>query len=169
MSEPDDHYPDLLGPATPPERRRLVTDLDHVYAASRLPVDRDAAIARMLDERADALNRRARASQRSNPPSWLRQHRALASAAMLATAVSLGGAYAALHGRVGDVPARPLSPSSTGTASATFVMGYATAPNTGMRISLTPAVSAGEKTGTPAPTGTPISTPPRLFSPSPTS
>jgi len=164
MSAFDDHYPDLLGPQAPPERRRLVSDLDQVCAVSRLPADRDAALAAALYERAAAKNRHALARRHAMPPTWLRHHGALAAGATLAAAIFLGGACAALRGQSSGIPARPLSPTMTRTAAASLGTSHANAPTA--RVT---GIVASVTTDMPAPTGTPTATRASAFSPSPTS
>ncbi len=161
MSAFDDHYPDLLGPQAPPERQRLVTDLDQVCAISRLPADRDEALAAALHERVAARHRHMPVRHRSP---WLRHHTALAAGATLAVAIFLGGAYAALHNRSSGIPVRPLAPAMTRTAAASLGIGHVNAP--AARVT---GIVANVTTTMPAPTGTPTSTRASAFSPSPTS
>ncbi len=120
MNTPDDRYPDLLGPQAPPERRRLVADLDRVCAVSRLPASRDAAIARALQTQAAERNAPSVTGGRSVAPARLPRHRALAIGATLAALIVLGSTYAALRGQTGASPTRPPTPALTGTAFATL-------------------------------------------------
>jgi hypothetical protein len=163
MSMLDDRYVDILGPEAPPDRQRFVADLDRVYAAWRLPTDRDEAIAHALRARAVARDRSARS--RFCPSLTIvarsRQGSPFIAAATLAASLVLGGAYAVLHGRSAGMPHRPLSPSLTSTA-------YADPMGSPIQSRAAPATRAsGVATGTPLPTGTPAATTTRVFSPSP--
>jgi hypothetical protein len=113
MTPPDERYPDLVGEDAAAQRRQLVAALDHVYAGARLPADRDAAIARLLRERAHV--QRA-AVHRPLLALWMRRRRRLAIGTLLALVLVVGTTALVVQARWAELAPRFGTPTMTSTA-----------------------------------------------------